>query len=112
MSARPGSQESSDDEALLQIASILEGQTCEGCGQTKDTEGSLCVVCLALDRFLDVATRFPRAQVQHLAADLIERDCHLLVAWGEALMSVPTSEPAPKRARVVSAKASGTSVGK
>ena len=90
---QPSSQGSSDDEALMKLAAILAAKRCPECGMFKEPNKELCVLCTAMDRLKDfVMTSEPR-QVQRLAADLIDRDLHILETWAPAISPSPPAPP-------------------
>ena len=94
---QPPSQESSDAELRSFANHILQ---CGECGREKPTDKIVCVACAAWHRLQEVLDQHPSPQVLHLAADLIDRDTHILEAWAEALTPTREVRGGVKRARV------------
>ena len=94
---QPPSQESSDAELRGFADHLL---TCGLCGREKPHDKEVCVCCAAWTRLQDVLERFPSVQVLHLAADMIDRDAHLLETWADALQPSREVRGGVKRAKV------------
>ena len=113
----PSSQASSDDEALMKLSAFLAGKCCSECGMFKEPNRELCVLCTAIDNLKDFVMTSESRRVQQLAADLIDRDLHILETWAPAIAPRQPAPPPevsvvpPKRPRPTSSGSATSSGG-